>query len=181
MDKRWRNLGILVLVVVLLVAGFFVYQNLPKSGYNPNITENQKIALEALNKNDVNYAEFKVALELFNYSIDDTILNKILADSKGNKEMSDLISFEKEQNIVLEDFYNLNSEGLIGACSNMDQIDVVLGKAQDIADRMITYVGSSNSLNLDSNIIIGSYMEFETSVDRTMITCVELMDEADLE
>ncbi len=71
MDKRWRNMGILFVIVILIVAGYFIYSN--KGG--PVVLPFQKVSLEAgyseivsaFESNDVNLTNVQ-ALNIVNLS-----------------------------------------------------------------------------------------------------------------
>jgi hypothetical protein len=176
MDKRWRNTGLLVLVIILLVAGWYIFTRPNSAALTGNPDKDKTIAVaKLLASNDINYSDLKIATELFTYSLPQNIANKLKSDSTAPQELKDAVSFDEKQDAIIEKYYSIiNANDVTFYCTRLDELDQLKMDSLDVVVEMETYYSKKNLLGVDVNATLMSQRELVNDIDAAESDCFDL-------
>jgi hypothetical protein len=173
MDKRWKNLVFLLIGLVILVLVYFLVSSffIPES--KESLMQKAEDSIGLMKQNDVNYVDFKVALETFSYSLDPLVLDTIYLEAinSNNSSLVELIEIERRQNEVVEDYFLLTSYDFPNVCEELPKTDKILDDAFLVMEEMDSILLKSNPLLIDSNILYESYREMEADITELTLKC----------
>ncbi len=170
MDKRWRNLGFLVLVVVIVLSVWFLFST--KSS-----NDDFEVFLE---KNELSKDEFSDALSSINKPLaDDTIadLKNLSSKSSGDEKifLEKILTVESQKRDVLLLTENKLSNNLEDICQNIFSYrDEIQTKMYLLEDNMLSLGSMQNGFGVDinsENIIYQSEM-IPLALDDFEWTCI---------
>ncbi|MBT4870643.1 MAG: hypothetical protein HON47_03655, partial [Candidatus Diapherotrites archaeon] len=170
MNKRWRNLVIL-LVIVIIVLFVVVNQNL--FDINQEIEPKTQEYISLIEKNDLNYSEFKLALELFGRSIDSEQLNSIYL-SAPDDYLKQLVEFERRQDAVAKRVETFYSRPFAEVCEEIDSGLEIYGESFSILVEMEEFLNKRNDLLINLVILDMEESDMQETYYEYLMTCAEI-------
>jgi len=146
MDKRWRNLGILVLVVVVIALAFFLYNSFSVGSFD-----------KVIQRNGYTTVKFESEVSSLSTQISPGVLSDLKELSKTAKGsdknfLEGVIQLESNKQIFLLDFNQFMDSNLESACDNIIQYQSDLGDAVVDLSAQVEYLDSvGNSYGVDLN------------------------------
>ncbi|MDO8627319.1 MAG: hypothetical protein Q7K42_02545 [Candidatus Diapherotrites archaeon] len=194
MDSRWKNLGILlgVILVVVLVYFFVIQKPVVTTTTNPQL---EKVG-NLLKVNGTNLDELRSSFSSFSITLEPITAEKLskeltsLEASAEFKSSSDLqklsanyrklLDLDKEQKTLSEQaqvFFNFNMDEVCGKADKLEELkNSVEGnvfKTAEIADELDTLSFAENEkVNIDFNNVLLESNDFVSSYNRLIDYCI---------
>jgi len=175
MDKRWRNLGILLVVVVVVVSAYFLI--------NSDVFKAQTLD-STLAKNEYTNESFSFSVSSLVHPLDDKLvldLKSLAARSSGNDKavLEEIILLEKDKNVMMENYFDLLALDVVSRCDAIQSEEKIIGdKAFAIRERVAALPLKKTSFVLDINEghVVGDYENMLISFSAMEDSCFELWD-----
>lgn len=172
MDKQWKNLGMIIVIVLIIAIGYFLYTN-----YLPKVVlaSNTDLLAESLVKNDLNYSDIKLTTELFSYSLDKQKAAVLLADKSTPADVITAVHFDEAQTKIIDDYQNLVSDENIVYCERLEELDSIRSRALDLVLNMQDTYSASNALGIDMNAVQLGYSLLSDDIDAANDLCFSIV------
>lgn len=147
MDKRWRNLVIIVVLIFVFILIFF----LTSSGFG----EDDENLVSLIENNEYTEESFSYSLGSFINPLDSSLVND-LQEFEGYENdkvfVEKVLEIEDDKNELLEDYFSLFDENTIDLCDNIHlKSDEFSDKALDIIDKINEIDSLDSSIEVDIN------------------------------
>ena len=171
MDKRWRNLIIIfvVVVAVVLVYNSGALNNLFKSPEQQRV-ESYFLVME---QNDVNYADLRMALQSFEYYMSDALVGELSA-SAPDEYFRELVLFEKKQNDLMDNVEEFYSRSPNEICTESETAWNFYVDGLIIYDEMKKFLEIRNDLKIDADMTVGSLNSLGNAFTEYSEACAEI-------
>jgi len=171
MDKRWRNLLIILVIVVIAIA-LFTYKDSIFNFQNP-----EEARLDAyftyMEKNDINYIDLKLSLEFFEERLPDNKINE-LYETAPDDYIKGLLNFEKKQTKLIDEYDLFFSEGFTVACDDMNTMWDTLDEMFDLVIEMADFVDERNELLVNVDVLEMDQFELYEAAMNFYLVCEEI-------
>ena len=147
MDKRWRNLGILFVVVVVAIVAYL---------FLPSLLAPQSIS-SVLLQNEYTPESLSFSLSSYMLPLDDGLLKdlkKLQGTSSGDdkKLLDAVVSLESDKNEMMGEYFGLLQQDVLTRCDNFDAAEKsITAKAQSIREKVADLSSMKSSIQLDIN------------------------------
>jgi hypothetical protein len=178
MDKRWKNLSLIIVIIAILILAYLFF-----TGAGKNLLPvDEKTArinsyLTYLKANDVNYGELKVALEFFDETLPQDKLDRMYANAPDDY-IKGLISLEKRENAFAEEVDRLSSEKTIDLCAEIDSADNLRIDSFSIVFDLYSLTEHDNYLQINPGVLEGNADQVTSLLDEDIKLCADIGAEA---
>ena len=175
------KIGAVIVVLVLLIVGYLFLTGqipgIPGAGNAVALTSEQKSVSALLKANDLNFSDFKIAVELFSYTLPEEKINSLLSSASASPETKQLLLFEKKQNAIMMRLDALASKDLVELCMDLNSGTKIQEDAILLVDEVDVYLQSQNSFGIDSLTLLNSYYNIEKTIDDYSTLCLATLEE----
>jgi hypothetical protein len=168
MDSRWRNLLILVIVIVAAI----VILNLLQTPLSED--EARKARIDSyfllLEENDVDYVDLKLSLEFFGEKMSEEKLD-VLYSSSSDDYFKQLISFERKQNELVDRMDAFFARPFLEVCFDEKNAWSIYEESFDLVMEMDAFLEKRNDLLINIGMLAFEEQELEESAYEYFATC----------
>jgi hypothetical protein len=177
MDKRWRNLVVILVVIVFVLSFLFIDFSQFWLGEEEIVDEkNKKVSLLWIESQEINYFDLKNSLEHFSISLD----NKKLQNAYSNSYDSytrDLTIIEMEQVSIMNKYSVFLDRTLVDICMDLNSGQEILNSCVPLMGEFGDLLSERNDLGIDINILVEDYLILQNEFDDIVLTCQDLLFE----
>ena len=173
MDKRWRNLGILFLIVIVAAAAYLAI--------NSGIFSGSSVS-SALASNGYTNESFSFSVSSLVHPLDDKLvsdLKSLASRSSGNDKaaLEEIVQLEKDKNAMMGHYFDLLSVDKVSQCDSIQSEEKSIGdEAFGIRERIVALPSKKASFALDINEshVVQDYEDMLVSFSAMEDSCFEL-------